>query len=50
MTAAHLAAVIVATVACATDLRSRRIPNALTFSAAALGMATSAGRAALRRR
>ena len=42
MSAAHLAAVIVAIVACATDLRSRRIPNVLTFSAAALGMATSA--------
>ena len=42
MPAAHLAAVIVATVACATDLRSRRIPNVLTLSAAALGMATSA--------
>jgi prepilin peptidase CpaA len=39
MTAAHLAAVIVATVACATDLRSRRIPNLLTFTAAALGIA-----------
>ena len=39
MTATHFVAVIVATVACAIDLRSRRIPNLLTFSAAALGMA-----------
>jgi|SRR5688572_13274917 prepilin peptidase CpaA len=42
MTAAHLAAVIVATVACATDLRSRRIPNLLTFAAAALGIGVGA--------
>jgi prepilin peptidase CpaA len=28
----------VATIACATDLRSRRIPNLLTFSTAALGI------------
>jgi len=39
MTTAHLVAVIVATVACATDLRSRRIPNLLTFTTAALGIA-----------
>ena len=41
MPATHLAAVLVATVACATDLRSRRIPNLLTFSAAALGIAVA---------
>ena len=42
MTAAHLAAVLVATAGCATDLHSRRIPNWLTFSAALLGMAVAA--------
>ena len=41
MTAVHLAAVIVATVGCATDLHNRRIPNLLTFGAAALGIAVS---------
>lgn len=41
MTATHLVAVIVATVGCATDLRSRRIPNLLTFGAAALGIVVS---------
>ena len=34
----HLAAVTIALVACATDLRSRRIPNVLTFGAAAAGI------------
>ena len=34
----HLAALIVALVACVTDLRSRRIPNVLTFGAAAAGI------------
>ena len=38
MSAAHIAAVIVATIGCATDLHSRRITNLLTFSAAALGI------------
>jgi prepilin peptidase CpaA len=41
MTTAHLAAVIVATVGCATDLHNRRIPNLLTFGAAILGIAVS---------
>ena len=41
MTAVHLTAVIVAAVACATDLRTRRIPNLLTFSASALGLAVA---------
>ena len=35
----HLAVLIVALVACVTDLRSRRIPNVLTFGAAAAGIA-----------
>src|SRR5688572_29530937 len=34
----HLAVLIVAMVACITDLRSRRIPNVLTFGAAAAGI------------
>jgi prepilin peptidase CpaA len=34
MSAVHLVAVAVAAVGCAADLRSRRIPNALTFGAA----------------
>jgi prepilin peptidase CpaA len=41
MTPAHIAAVIVATIGCATDLHSRRIPNVLTFSAAVLGIAVA---------
>src|SRR5688500_1679166 len=41
MNAAHLAAVIVATLACATDLRRRRIPTLLTFSAPALALAVA---------
>ena len=35
----HLAVLFVALVACVTDLRSRRIPNVLTFGAAAAGIA-----------
>ncbi len=42
MSPTHLVAVIVATVACAIDLKTRRIPNFLTFSVAALGMAFGA--------
>jgi prepilin peptidase CpaA len=38
MTAVHLAAVFVALVACACDLRTRRIPNALTFGASAAAL------------
>jgi len=34
----HVAAVVVATVACGFDLRTRRIPNVLTLSAAALAV------------
>jgi prepilin peptidase CpaA len=34
----HVAVLVVALVACATDLRSRRIPNVLTFGAAAAGL------------
>jgi prepilin peptidase CpaA len=35
MAAPHVIALVVALVGCVTDLRTRRIPNALTFSAAA---------------
>ena len=35
MTTAHIAALLVAGVACVSDLRTRRIPNVLTFGAAA---------------
>jgi prepilin peptidase CpaA len=35
MTLPHIAAVVVAAAGCFTDLRSRRIPNVLTFGAAA---------------
>lgn len=35
----YVAALAVALIACITDLRSRRIPNALTFSAAGAGLA-----------
>lgn len=41
MSTAHLAAVVVATVGCATDLHHRRIPNVLTFWAAMLGVTVS---------
>ena len=34
MTFAHVIAVAIAMMACATDLRSRRIPNVLTFGGA----------------
>jgi prepilin peptidase CpaA len=37
VTQVHLAAMAIATVACAWDLRTRRIPNLLTFSTAAAG-------------
>jgi prepilin peptidase CpaA len=39
MSVSFTAALIVASAACVTDLSSRRIPNALTFSAAAAGVA-----------
>jgi prepilin peptidase CpaA len=39
MTALHGVAVAVAAVGCVIDLRTRRIPNALTFSAAAAALA-----------
>jgi prepilin peptidase CpaA len=39
LTLAQSIAIAVAVVACATDLRSRRVPNLLTFGAAALGFA-----------
>jgi prepilin peptidase CpaA len=35
----HVAVLIIALVACVTDVRSRRIPNVLTFGAAAAGLA-----------
>jgi prepilin peptidase CpaA len=38
MTPAHIAGLAVAAVACVTDLRSRRIPNVLTFGAALAGL------------
>jgi prepilin peptidase CpaA len=34
----HIAALLIALAACVTDLRSRRIPNVLTFGAAAAGL------------
>ena len=34
----HLAVLLIALIACATDLRNRRIPNVLTFGAAAAGL------------
>jgi prepilin peptidase CpaA len=39
MDIAALAAVVLAAIACWTDLRTRRIPNVLTFGAAAAGLA-----------
>ena len=39
----HIAAVVVAAVGCAFDLSTRRIPNALTFGAAAAALAYRAG-------
>ena len=39
MNASHLIVGVVLTLACIADLRNRRIPNVLTFSAAALGIA-----------
>jgi prepilin peptidase CpaA len=41
MTIAHGAVMLVAVVACAIDLRTRRIPNVLTFGAAAGGLVFS---------
>jgi len=38
MTIAHVAVLSVAALACACDLRTRRIPNALTFGAAAVAL------------
>ena len=38
MAGSHLAALAIASVACVCDLRTRRIPNWLTFGAAAAGM------------
>ena len=35
----HIAVLLIALVACITDLRTRRIPNVLTFGAAAAGLA-----------
>ena len=37
--ATHVIAVVIALIACVTDLRSRRIPNVLTFAAALAGLA-----------
>jgi prepilin peptidase CpaA len=39
MTIIHWAALAIAAVACVTDLRTRRIPNALTFGGALAGLA-----------
>jgi prepilin peptidase CpaA len=39
MVVPHLVALVVALAGCVTDLRTRRIPNALTFSAAAAAVA-----------
>ncbi|HWW82599.1 MAG TPA: prepilin peptidase [Vicinamibacterales bacterium] len=38
MSAVHLTALAIAVVACVTDLRSRRIPNVLTFGSAAAAL------------
>jgi len=38
MSLAHLVAIAIAAMACVTDLRSRRIPNALTFGGAAAAL------------
>ena len=38
MTPAHIAGLAIAAIACVTDLRSRRIPNVLTFGAALAGL------------
>jgi prepilin peptidase CpaA len=38
METTHIAVLGIALIACITDVRSRRIPNALTFGAAALGI------------
>ena len=38
MSFTHLVALVVAAIACAIDLRTRRIPNALTFGAAAAAL------------
>ncbi len=38
MNASYLAITVVGLIACATDLRTRRIPNVLTFTAAAAGL------------
>jgi len=38
MTSFQAAAVVIGVVACITDIRSRRVPNWLTFSSAALGV------------
>lgn len=38
LSSSHIAALVVAAVACGIDLRTRRIPNALTFGAAALAL------------
>jgi prepilin peptidase CpaA len=44
MITAHAVAIAIAAIACVTDLRTRRIPNVLTFGAAAAGLVmTSAG-------
>jgi prepilin peptidase CpaA len=39
MTMAHIAVLVIAALACSTDVRSRRIPNWLTFGAALAGVA-----------
>ncbi len=38
MTSAHIVGLVIASLACVTDLRTRRIPNALTFGAALAGL------------
>jgi prepilin peptidase CpaA len=38
MITAHAVAIAIAAIACVTDLRTRRIPNVLTFGAAAAGL------------
>ena len=42
MTLAHILALLVAVVGCITDVRSRRIPNVLTFGAAIAALGVSA--------
>jgi len=38
MSAVHLTSLAIAVVACVTDVRSRRIPNVLTFGSAAAAL------------